>query len=102
MGRVDQCQNPNHTSTRPQPNITLVWFDMKMTLPPHPPHTNSMQQYLSCYCPDFDETLKLGSWEHLEQIPAVTVTFLQATFVKAISIHIKNISTVTDPILMKL
>ena len=33
------------------------------------------QEYLSCYWPDFDETLKVGSWEHLEQIPTVTVTF---------------------------
>ena len=33
------------------------------------------QKYLSCDWPDFDETLKVGSWEHLEQIPTVTVTF---------------------------
>ena len=26
------------------------------------------QEYLSCYSPDFDETLNVGSWEHLEQI----------------------------------
>ena len=45
------------------------------------------QEYLSCYWPDFDETLKLGFWEHLEQIPAVKVTFVKATFV-----HRKNIS----------
>ena len=31
--------------------------------------------------PDFDETLKIGSWEHLEQISPVMVTFVQATFV---------------------
>ena len=30
-----------------------------------------------------DQTLKLGSREHLEQIPAVTVTFVQVTFVQA-------------------
>ena len=30
------------------------------------------QEYLSCYWPDFDETLQVGSWEHLEQIPTVT------------------------------
>ena len=32
------------------------------------------QEYLSSYWPDFDETLKVGSWEHLEQIPTVTVS----------------------------
>ena len=55
------------------------------------------QEYLNCYWPDFDETLKVDSWEHLEQIPTVMGTFVQVTF-----IHIKNISAVTDPILMKL
>ena len=43
---------------------------------PHPTTTNTQtqcQQYLSCYRPDFDETLNLGSWEHLKQIQAVTV-----------------------------
>ena len=37
------------------------------------------QQYLSCYRPDFDQTLNAGSWEHLEEIPSVTGTFVQAT-----------------------
>ena len=55
------------------------------------------QLYLSCYSPDFDETLKVGSCEHLEQIPTVRVTFVHATFV-----HIRNNSAVTDLILMKL
>ena len=35
------------------------------------------QEYLSSYWTDFDETLKIGSWEHQEQIPTVTVTFVQ-------------------------
>ena len=26
------------------------------------------QEYLSCYWPEFDETLKVASWEHLKQI----------------------------------
>ena len=43
--------------------------------------------------------LKVGSWEHFEQIPTVTVTFVLATFVH---VHIRNISTVTDTILIKL
>ena len=34
---------------------------------PHPTQTQC-QQYLSCYWPDFDETLKVGSWEPGRQI----------------------------------
>ena len=60
------------------------------------------QEYLSCYWHDFDETLKVGSWEHLEQIPTVTVTFVQATFVLVTFVHIRNISAVTDTIWTKL
>ena len=36
--------------------------------------------------------LKIGSWEHLEQIPTVMMTF----------VHIRNISALTDSILLKL
>ena len=32
------------------------------------------QEYLSCYWPDLDETLKEGSWDHFPQMPTVTVT----------------------------
>ena len=60
------------------------------------------QEYLSCYWPDFDETLKVGSCEHLEQILTVRMTFVHATFVLATYVHIRNISAVTSPILMKL
>ena len=35
------------------------------------------QEYIRCYWPDFDQTLKVGSWDHLEQIPTVTVTFVK-------------------------
>ena len=49
-----------------------------------------------------DETLKVASWEHLEQILTVTVIFVQATFVQVTFVHIRNISAVTDPILMNL
>ena len=50
---------------------------------------------------------KVGSWEYLEQIPTVTVTFVQAIFVQAtlvlvIFLHIRNISAVTDTIWTKL
>ena len=29
------------------------------------------QEYLSCYWPDFDTTLKVGSWDYLEQISTI-------------------------------
>ena len=64
------------------------------------------QYYLSCCWPDFDKTLQVGSCEHLEQIPTVTVTFVQAlfsraTFVLVTFVHIRNISAVTDMIWTK-
>ena len=68
----------------------------------HPPLQTQGQQYLSCYRPDFDQTLKVGSWEYLEEIFTIAFTFVQATFVLATFVHIRNISAVTDQILMKL
>ena len=59
-------------------------------------------EYLRCNWPDFDETLKIGSWEHLEQIPTVMVKFVQTTFVLATIFYSRIISAVTDPILTKL
>ena len=55
----------------------------------------------------FDKTLKECFWEHLEQIPTITVTFVhtifvQATFVLVTFVHIRNISAVTDTIWTKL
>ena len=60
------------------------------------------QEYLSCYSSDFYETLKVVAWEYLEQIPTIKLTLVQATFVLATFVHIKNISAVTDPMLTKL
>ena len=60
------------------------------------------QKYLSCYWPNFDETLKVTSWEHLKKIQTIKMAFVQATLVQATSVHIRNILAVTDPILMKL
>ena len=54
------------------------------------------------YYNDFDKTLKVASWEHLEQISTIKLTFVQAIFVLVAFVHIRNISAVTDPILMKL
>ena len=56
------------------------------------------QEYLNCYWPDFDETLKVGSCEHLEQIPTVRVIFVHATFVLATFVYIRNISAATDKV----
>ena len=61
-----------------------------------------MRPYLSSYWPDFDQTLKVGSWDPLEQIPTGTVTFVHATFVPETFVLFRNISPVTDPILTKL
>ena len=60
------------------------------------------QEYLSSNWPNFDETLKIGSWEHLEQIPTVVVTLVLAKFAQAIVVHIRNILAVADLILTKL
>ena len=82
----------------------MFGFYVKMTLHTHhpPPPKTQCQQYLSYYCPNFDQTLKVGSLEHLEEIPSVTVTFVQASFVLGTFVYIRNISAVTDPILTKL
>ena len=78
----------NHNSTQPYPNITLVEFDMEMTL--------HITLKLSCHWPDFGGTLKEDSWEHIEQIPTVAVIFIQATYVLATFVDISNISAVTN------
>ena len=81
--------------SKPQPNLnTTVRFDKKLTLqtPSHKLNVSNISA----------DTLKVGSCEHLEQIPTVRVAFVHATFVLATFVHIRNISAVTDPILMKL
>ena len=96
---LDLLSNPQR-NLNTRLGLTRKWLCIPPT-PPHPTETQC-QQYLSCYWPDVDETLKVGSCEHLEQIPTVRVTFVHATFVLATYVHIRNISAVTDPILMKL
>ena len=62
----------NHNST--QPNITLSWVRHENDFANHPTTTTTTTTetqchlYFSCYWTDFDETLNVGSWEHLEQI----------------------------------
>ena len=64
-----------------------------------PNNTETQYQHSSAAT---DQILKVGSWGHPEQIPTVTVTFVQATFVMATFVHISNISVFTDSILTKL
>ena len=42
--------------------------------------------------PNFDETLKVPFWEHLEQIPTIKLTFVQATFVPTTFIQNKYLN----------
>ena len=58
-------------------------------------------RYLSCYWPDFNQTVMVGSWDPLEQIPTVILTFVQATVVLATIVHIRNTSAVTSSTLTK-
>ena len=93
---------------KPQPNLnTTVGFYLKMTLHPLPPPLTpttetQCKQYLSCYLPSFDKFLKVGSWEHLEQILPIPLKFVQAIFGLALFVHIKNISAVNGPMLTTL
>ena len=67
---------------------------MTVQTPPHPTETQC-QQYLRCYWPDFDETLKVRAWEDLEQIPTVMVTFFSSNICPgnvATFVHISIIS----------
>ena len=46
-----------------------------------PPQKLNVSNISAVTGPDLDETLHVGSWEHLKQILTVMVTFAQATFV---------------------
>ena len=54
------------------PNLTVGLYCLHendvTTTTTHPPLQTQCQQYLSCYWSDFDQNLKVGSLEHLEQI----------------------------------
>ena len=68
-GLLSQSQL-NHNSTKP--NKTKVGLDTKMTShhpPTRPPPTKQTQcqQYLSCSCFDFNNTLKVGFWDQQQQ-----------------------------------
>ena len=71
------------TPTQPQLNLTLNKFGFYVKITWHtttthhhhnhhpPPPKSQCRLYLSCYWPDFDQIFKVGSGEHLEQIPTV-------------------------------
>ena len=50
------------------------------------------QQYLCCYWPNFDHTLKIVFLEHIEQIPIVKVTFIQEQIVSHTRIQAQGLS----------
>ena len=82
----------------------MFGFYTKMTLHHHHPPTTTTtktqcQQYFSCYWPDFDQPCCVGSWNPLEQIPRIMMSYVKATFVLTTFVHIRNISVVTDQIL---
>ena len=60
------------------------------------------QEYLSSYWSDFHQTLKVGSWDHIYEMPTFMVTFVQATYALVTFVYIRNISDVTCSILTKL
>ena len=64
----------------------LVGFYLKLTL--HHPATHQWELNVSNVSSVTD--LSLGSWENLDQIPTVTITFVKATFA-----HIRKISAVS-------
>ena len=76
------CPNPNPTSTPPNLKVSLGFMQKWLgTPPPPPPLKTQCRQYLSCYWHGFDQTLKVDSWDHLEQIPTITMTdFLHEWF----------------------
>ena len=41
----EYCQNPNLTTTQPQPNLNLVGFDTIITLHHPPPHPTPQELY---------------------------------------------------------
>ena len=63
IGRIwlVNCHNPNSTSTQLK---SWVWHENDFN--PPPPQTQC-HRYLSCYWPNFNQTLKLGSWDEQQQ-----------------------------------
>ena len=75
-----------------------VEVEVEAELGKRPPPPN----ILTVTDPNLTKILNIGFREHLEQIPTDMVTFVQATFVLAKFVHIRNISAVADSFLTKL
>ena len=89
--------NPNSTSTQLK---SWVWQENDSN-PPTTTTETQCQQYLSCYWPDFNQTLNLGSWDEQQQQqqqlqqPQQQEQHLQQTN----NNNIKNILSINDLIL---
>ena len=94
---VDQrfCQHPSSTTTQLNLNL-LSWARLESDIANQPTTKTQCQQYLSYYRPDFDETLKVDSWEHLEQITSVMVTFFQTTSVPPLRSDFPDFGPIPD------
>ena len=57
------------TPTKLQRNINLncCWVWHENDFAHHPPTQTQLQQYFSCYWPNFDQTLKMGFRDHHQQ-----------------------------------
>ena len=88
------------SSTTTQPKITLVGLDMKMTLQTTPPqhklNVSNISAVTDLILMNFTGRFLGTSRTDL----IVRVTFVQTTFVQLTFVHIRNISAVTDRILM--
>ena len=74
------------------------WVWLEKTLQTITTHQHKLNvSNISAVTDLIDESLKVGSWEHLEQIPTVTETFVQVQ-----TTLVRNISAVTDLIWTKL
>ena len=104
---ISECGTPSCACCQAQPKSQLSWAEVAALWPiptttHHPTPTTPWGLNEAIYWPDFNQTLKVGFWDHPQQSPTVMVIFVQATFVLETFVHIRNNSVVTDPILTKL
>ena len=60
-------KTPTQLQRNLNPTIVGGWTWKWLCIPPTPTETQC-PYYLSCYSPNLDQTLKIGSWDHLEPI----------------------------------
>ena len=63
--------------------VECFWYDVIIIIV-----KTQCKQYLTLFW------WNIGSWEHLEQMPTIMMTLVQATFVLVTFVHIKNISAI--------